>query len=226
MAKIIIISDRNIYMKRICNFLAENDHEVWLVSRLRKKRQQDEFSGGIHFVNFSSERLYIKWKEFKGIIKTVNPDFVHLHYLARDIILPALIFRRHFRFIVTIWGSDLNVASRNPVNRILQNAGLISADKIHLLSAFFSGKVVSKYCFINRKKISVFSWGIDFRKIRDVSPENLTGLNEKYALHDRRIVLSFRHHHPLYNHHTLIRTIPYIINRYSDVIFVFCMWGK
>jgi len=221
MAKIVLISDRNVYMKRICNFLAENDHEIWLVCRFRDGLPRNEFSDRIHFFDFSSEKLSVKRRELNYIIRSVNPDFIHLHYLARDIVLPALILRRKFKYFVTIWGSDMNIASRNPVNRILQNIGLIGADKIHLLSGFFADRIRAMYYFISSKKITVFSWGIDLKNLQDVTPEIIQKVKEKYALSGRTIILSFRNHYPLYNHHTLIRTIPYIAERFSKVIYVF-----
>jgi len=208
-------------MKRICNYLADRDHNVVLVCRFSGGVPQHEFSDSIKFFDLSSERLLRKFKEINAIIRSVKPDYIHLHYLARDIIIPALKFRRKYKYIVTIWGSDLNILSKKPVNRILQNIGLVRAHRIHLLSGYFNETVLSKYILIKHSKISVFSWGIDLQKLKHPDTTSIRKVKDKFGLGNNKIILSFRNHRPLYNHHTLLRAIPHVVTAFPDSLFVF-----
>ena len=62
MKKICLISSRNIYMKRICNFLSENNFEVHLISRHRNGLSKEEFNKNIKFYQLSSNALLTKLK--------------------------------------------------------------------------------------------------------------------------------------------------------------------
>ena len=90
MKKICLISDKNIYMKRICNFLTENGFKVYLICRHKKGLSEKEFNNNIQFYQLSSTFFISKYKEIHGIIEHIKPDIVHLHYIAKDSLIPAL----------------------------------------------------------------------------------------------------------------------------------------
>ena len=222
MKKICLISSRNIYMKRICNFLSENNFEVHLISRYRNGLSKEEFNKNIKFYQLSSNALLTKLKEIRKIIKKINPDIVHTHYLTKDAFIPILKLNKRYKYFITIWGSDINIFSMNFLNRIFQNIGLIFCDKIQLLSSYFSKKLDENFNGINKNKINIFSWGIDYNFFHNIEIEKLKSLKIKLNISGSDfIVLSYRNHKKIYNHHTLIKAIPEVVKKYPNVKFVF-----
>jgi hypothetical protein len=222
MIKICMISDRNIYMKRICNFLAKNNFEVHLVSRHPNGLDHAEFDPRITHHQFSTNKLYRKYLELNKLIKRINPDIVHLHYLTKDAALPVLIWPRRFRYLITIWGSDINIFAINRMNRVFQNIGLISSDQIHLLSRYFEQKVKQIYRFIRDKKLLHFSWGVDYNFFHFCPKDSISEICNEFSIKpDDQVVLSYRTHREIYNHHTLVESIPKVLDSYPNTIFIF-----
>jgi len=209
-------------MKRICNFLSENNFEVHLISRHRNGLSKEEFNKNIKFYQLSSNALLTKLKEIKKIIKKINPDIVHTHYLTKDAFIPILKLNKRYKYFITIWGSDINIFSMNFLNRIFQNIGLIFCDKIQLLSPYFLNKVNETFIRINKNKINIFSWGIDYNFFANPSEEKIKSLKEEFKINEFDfVILNYRNHKFLYNHHTTIKAIPKVIEKHPNAKFIF-----
>jgi len=226
MIKIFLISDRNIYMKRICNFLAARNFEVHLICRHQHGLDKSEFGTNVIFHAFSSNRLLIKFMELRRLIKRFKPDIVHSHYLTKDAVLPAFVRRATFRYYITVWGSDLNVYSGSILNRFFQNAGLIFCDRIQMLSPYFEERLIKNYEFLNPSKFTLLSWGIDYNFFHICPQNDINDLKEEFDINsDEFIVLSYRNHRKVYNHHLLIESIPEVLWKLPNVRFVFTCFG-
>ncbi|GEM_PF-2360499 len=222
MKKICLISDRNIYMKRICNFLAENEYEVHLICRHKGGLSKTEFHPTVRIYQLSSNAIVTKFREIRNLLNQIQPHIVHLHYLTRDSFIPAIKCKRKYQFYITIWGSDLNIYAKNYINRFFQNLGLILCDKIHLLSPYFERQIQKTFFAVHGDKITIYSWGIDVASFQQFSPQKIVELKQELGIgNNDPVILSYRNHKPLYNHHLVIRAMPEILKKYPQAKFIF-----
>lgn len=222
MTKICLLSNRNIYMQRICNLLVENNFEVHLICRSKGGLSQELFNKKIIFHQLSSNSLFRKFFEINKIIKKIKPDFFHVQGVFKDAFIPALKLFRKYKYYITIWGSDLNFFSKKLINKILQNIALIACDNIHLLSDQFQRQVIDTYHFINPQKIKVFSWGIDYSFFQNPNKKIMQNLMNEFGIKTTDIlIVSYRNHKDIYNHHTTIKSMQSVINKFPSVKFIF-----
>ncbi len=221
MSKLLIISDRNIYVNRIMNVLAE-EHQIMILCRNRNGMSEKMFHTSIHFRYFSSDRLLTKTWEFFKCLLFFKPQIVQVNYLVKDAVIPTF-FRKIFkyRYLITIWGSDLNIFSQNKVNRLLQEKGLQGSDQILLLSDFFIPKIKSLFPRIFDNKMKILSWGIEYSFFNFYNKPELEYLRKSWGIpNDYKVILSFRNLKPLYNQKTLISAIPEILKKHPQTIFI------
>lgn len=220
--KICIISNRNIYIKKISNYLTSKNFDVYIICRNKNGISENEFNKNIKFIYLNSSSLLKKFFEIRRIIRFINPDIVHLHYATKDSIIPALIFNRKYKYIISIWGSDINLFSKNILNKIFQNVSFLIADKIHVLSLYMFDDLKKRFFFINNNKIEIFSWGINTEIFDSVSEREIKEVKKNFGISNSEIIiLSYRNHKELYNHHTIIKAIPLVLKNNKKVKFVF-----
>lgn len=209
-------------MQKICNLLAEHNNRVYLICRESGGISKNLFDSRIHFFQLSSNSLISKIKEIRKIMKDIRPDYVHVQGLFKDAFIPGLYVNRRYKYFITIWGSDLNLFSKNYLNRIFQNIALLLCDKLHLLSAYIGRQVRRTYFGINPKKIVVFSWGIDFYTFQNPDPVVMQNIYKELQISPSDpVVLSYRNHKPLYNHHTIVESIVSVKKSIPNVKYIF-----
>jgi glycosyltransferase involved in cell wall biosynthesis len=222
MNRICLISDRNIYMKRLCKFLINQGFEVALVCRHSFGIPESDFPESLLFFQLSSTSFFKKKREINNIIDNFKPDIVHVHYLARDALIPALKRHRKFRYFISIWGSDLNLKSRNYLSRVIQLLALIICDKVHINNSAYRSRIKSTYRYWNNRKFISISWGINSHFFENLSNETASALKRDLNINqDDIIILSHRNHKQLYNHHTLINAIPKVVADHPNAKFIF-----
>ena len=214
MISICFIGDRNIYMKRICNYLAGENYHIHLICRHDLGIKAEEFDNRITIYTLRSNRLVKKMMAIKSYLKKNSPDFVHFQYLTKDILLAWFIHRR-YRIIATPWGSDLNLFSKNLLNRLSIHIGLQHCEKIQVISEGVKTNLKERYRFINSARLYTISWGIDYEKFHNTSENKLAYWREKLNLKGNEIIiLSYRNHRPIYNHHTLIKSLSSLTGQF------------
>lgn len=221
MTSVCFIGDRNIYLKRICNYLVSDGYKISLICRNNYGIKMDEFDNRINIYTLKSNRLLKKIFEIPAILKKIKPDYVHYQYLTKDIIL-SLVLSNKYKVFATPWGSDLNIFSVNLINRLVINLGLIFCNKIHILSEGIKKKFSKQYYFINKKKLVEIPWGIDFDRFHNINETNLLYWQKRLRISKNNIILlSYRNHKPLYNHHTIIKCLPIVIKKYPAIKCIF-----
>jgi hypothetical protein len=214
MISVCFIGDRNIYMKRICNYLAEENFAIHLICRNNSGLKPDEFDSRVTLFTLPSKRLLKKILLIQSYLKKNNPDFIHFQYLTKDIILAWFIHRR-YKIIATPWGSDLNLFSTRLLNRIIINIGLLYCEKIQIISESIRIKLTERFFFINPARLFPISWGIDYERFHDIDETKLKYWRDKLNIQEKEIIiLTYRNHRPLYNHHTLIQSLPYLTTQF------------
>jgi|WetSurMetagenome_2_1015567.scaffolds.fasta_scaffold24405_2 L-malate glycosyltransferase len=142
----------------------------------------------------------------RRLVRTINPDILHSHYLTDYGLLGYLI---HFpTFVVTLWGSDILVTPRKSLyfrfmaKFILNSATLITCDS----------ESVKDECLIyckDQEKVKVVLWGVDLTTFHEREDDR----------RDTKIIniLSTRNIISLYNIDTIVSSIPSVVKKYPDV---------
>jgi len=209
-------------MSRFCQLLSENGYQIALICRHKGGMNEDQFPSDINFYQLSSTSFLIKLWEVFSILRDFKPDIVHLHYLSKDCIIPALKLNRKYKYYISIWGSDINTLSNNIINKIIQNLGLLLCDKFHLLSHYFENKIHKLFYFIKKDKYALFSWGVDFNSLTSPQHAYLDHIKNDFNISESDIIImSYRNHKEIYNHHTLLKSSPLIIEEFPSSKLIF-----
>jgi L-malate glycosyltransferase len=121
----------SIHMLKWARWFAK-EHEVHLITDFKA----DIPNVKVHFVGGWHGDIDLLWKALRTskIIRELNPDVVHAHYISTYGVMGALC--NHYPFIVSSWGSDITKESyrlykKYPLNFALGKADFISAyDKV------------------------------------------------------------------------------------------------
>jgi len=209
-------------MLRFSRLLAQKGYQIALICRHQGGIPEAQFPREMTFFQLSSTAFRIKYTEIRNYIDVFQPDIVHLHYLAKDCLIPALRLQRPYRYLISVWGSDINIDAGKLLNRVVQSFGLLLCDRIHILSSYFENKMRHLYPLLKREKLEIFSWGVAYNFLSRRTPDEERNLRNLLGIGSQdRVVLSYRNHQQIYNHHTLIRAIPIICEKFPETKFVF-----
>jgi glycosyltransferase involved in cell wall biosynthesis len=152
---------------------------------------------------------YINAFKIRGLVRRIDPDILHAHYLTDYGLVGYLL---HFPiFVVTIWGSDILVDPKKSwyrritVKFILNSSKLITGDSESVRNECL------KYCN-QPEKVKVVLWGVDLSTYQ----ERVDDLQEKKTV----TIVSTRNFLPVYNIDTIINSIPRVLEQYRDVKFI------
>ena len=175
------------YMERIythehtgkkCNYEKKNLY-VFTLPNIRKKNEMlNLLSNALIFV--------VKLYKYREILKTIDPDIVHVHYINEAALFARLVCRKPF--VVTAWGSDILIGPKKHhyqrliVKKVLNNSDLITCDADHM-------KVALKEFGADNEKINIIYFGTDIKKYHP----------KKYQKNLRKILGT-------YGKHTIIST--------------------
>ncbi len=132
--KICYIGDgRSIHLRRWIDHFFLEGNEIFIITYHPAKLSNARVSGVHHEQNpFLVPVTYIvETMQIAEIIRKIQPDFVHLHYVSIDGLAPALF--KNVPLIATVWGSDIlydfkvNRKFRAVIKYILRRADIITA---------------------------------------------------------------------------------------------------
>lgn len=222
MKRICFISDKNIVMKKICNFLVKKDFEIHVICRHYGGLDNKHYNQNIVFHQLTSQSIIRKFIQTNRVIKQIQPDIIHLHQIHKDSIIPIFKFGRKYKYYITIWGSDINLYSKNIINRIYQNIGLIFCDRIQLLSPYFERKIRTTFAGVKSSKFRLLPWGIDYDFFHNYSKKEIDLFKSVNKIEEKDyLILSFRYCKELYNLTTIVEAIPFVVKQYPNSKFVF-----
>jgi glycosyltransferase involved in cell wall biosynthesis len=168
------------------------------------QKKENGFRYPAYFINSIINPLRIK-----KLIRTINPDILHAHYLT-DYGLLGYFIRFH-PFVITLWGSDILLAPKESnfhrimAKLILNSSNLVTCDS----------NIVRNECLTysnHPEKVEVIQWGVDLSTFR-----------EKRNDHTKRnniTILSNREFLPNYNIDSIILSVPYVIEKYPQVKYI------
>lgn len=222
---------KSIHIQRWLKYFADNGHEVHLISQESfgdcniknvKLHLLERLRPQIRVVSFPAN-LFFGVIQVRRLIKKINPDIVHAHYIADYGFHGAL--SRFQPFVVSAWGSDV---LRTPKGKIKSNISrytvpyaLKKADAI-TTTAEFMKEYLTKTFNVSENKIVRIPWGIDLRIFQCGYEEEVKRLKEGLDIRAHSpIINSNRGMEPKYEIGTIIEAVPYTLESRSDAIFIF-----
>jgi len=215
--KICFLAGANsIHSYRWIKFFADKGYEVhWisLVPNIFGNIKGVEF---YRFREFPAKPLDILFNAIpvRKLIRKINPDILHAHYAGVNGVLGAL--SGFHPFVLTAWGSDILIVSKNRLVKLfikfaLKKADLITCDAEHMKEAMIELGADSS-------KIKIVYFGVDIRKfspgLRDEK------LIEKLKIQNCPAIISLRNFDPIYNLETLIKSIPLVLKEVPEAKFI------
>ena len=221
--KICFLAGANsIHSYRWIKFFADKGYEVhWisLVPNIFGNIKGVEF---YRFREFPAKPLDILFNAIpvRKLIRKINPDILHAHYAGVNGVLGAL--SGFHPFVLTAWGSDILIVSKNRLVKLfikfaLKKADLITCDAEHMKEAMIELGADSS-------KIKIVYFGVDIRKfspgLRDEK------LIEKLKIQNCPAIISLRNFDPIYNLETLIKSIPPVLKEVPEAKFIIAGKGS
>jgi len=160
----------------------------------------------------------------KALIKRIQPDILHAHYITNYGLFGALC---NFKpFVLTAWGSDILFISKERLlsmikkyiaTYVLKKGDLITCDADHMKEAL-------KKSGVPTERISLIYFGIDTRKF--TPQEKNDELKTKLGTHGSLTVISMRNLEPIYDVETLVKAAPSVLKEIPEAKFLIAGKGS
>jgi glycosyltransferase involved in cell wall biosynthesis len=223
--KICYLADaKAIHIKRWAEYFAHQGHDVSLIT-LNPETPYDFGTIEFHIVRkklpgsnpFSRFiNLLPALVEVKSLVSKIKPDILHAHAVIPYAYLGALVQPR--LFMVTPWGNDVLID--------------VNTSKIeNLLTRFMLGRVDLITCDgentkdalvrlgVPEQRIKIITFGVNIQKFKPAS-NNREEIRRKLFLSKEKIVVSTRFLTQVHNLETLVKAIPLVLEKFTDVQFV------
>ena len=152
--------------------------------------------------------IFINPIKVKKMIRTINPDILHAHYLTDYGLLGYFM---HFPVsVISVWGSDILIEPKKSFFRKIMAKLIINSSKLVTCDSNSVRNECLKYCK-HPEKIEIIL-GVDLSTFRE-RKNYLT----KYS---NFIILSSRGFRPIYNVDSIVKSIPYVIEKYPNVKYI------
>ena len=138
--RICYIASPGIHTNPWLKYFADNGHEVHLITTESSRGSTDNvklhllkrFGPRIRIINYLVNSIPLILR-FKKLIRNINPDIIHAHYIMDTTLLGAVC--GFHPFVVTVWGSDVLISpkqsklSRQMARYVLKRADLADKEK-------------------------------------------------------------------------------------------------
>jgi len=224
--KVLYLADASsIHTVRWIQHFAKIGWEVHLMSFSNLNEKIDRVKSYKIPFNFLKKINYLVMIPYiKKIAKQIQPDIIHAHYLTS---YGGIAGRLGFgSIILSAWGSDVLISLigkgfyskflRWFTSRSLNNAVAITSESEVVKNALVG------YLGVEKQKVFVFPWGIDTSIFYPGYKNSIELWRKKLNIADGyKVILSPRSMKPGYNIELIIRSIPYIVKDFPDLVFVF-----
>jgi len=214
-----IANGESIHTKRWLTWFIKRGHNVYLItpeiSRINGLEKEYIFpfkqKGGV----IPRPKLILK---IRKIIREINPDILHCHYIMGNGVYGALV--NFHPFVLTGWGGDITIKPYKSIfKRYLIKYSIKKSDFVTVFSKYLVDHL-ENLKFKPKKLEIIVPWEINsFQQKYTKEMKQLS--NEINAPKNSFIILSPRNMQPLYRINRIIDSIPFVIEKYPNVIFVF-----
>jgi L-malate glycosyltransferase len=204
-----------IHSQRWIRYFIKCGHDVHIITHIPYEMEGAKvhtFSRSGPLPNIS---LLFRLHEVKHLLKSINPDIVHAHYVINNGRWAWMVGAHPL--VLTAWGSDILVESKSFINRRLTSRILKTADLITCDSEYLRGKIHE--FGVSEKKTVNIQWGVDFNALKVT--DSLEHIRNKYNIpQNHQIVMSPRDIKALYNVDRIIRAIPHVLRDIPATTFI------
>lgn len=219
----------SIHTQRWISYYADCGHEIHLISREAAKiSHPNVIYHGLRPWNLNEliygqlpgiraiERMLRFRSDVRTIIKKLNPDLVHGHYISEYGILAN--FSDCQPMVLTAWGSDIylyhsqSLLIRYLAKNSLRRASLITCDSNDLRQNVIK-------LGIDPQKVIIIQFGVDTNRFKPSSKNNRMRLNRGLSA-EKYIILSPRSLQPHYNIDTIVRGFAIFHSQIPDSTLV------
>jgi len=217
----------SVHTHRWVKYFVERGHEIHVISF--EDARIDEVI--VHFLKLP---VLVKNATFplkipsiiriKALIKRIEPDVLHAHYVTNYGFFGALC--DFHPFVITAWGSDvLAVPEARLISMIkryiaiftLKKADLITCDAKHMTEAM-------ERLGVPPEKIRLIYFGVDTRKF--TPGQKSETLKAKLRIYNSPTMISLRNLDPIYDVETLIKSAPLVLNEIPETRFLIAGKGS
>lgn len=220
--KICYIASPDIHTHRWVKYFVDSGHEVHIITSTKSSWDIDgisfhllrRFGPKLRLINYliNSIPLVI---QFKKLIRNVNPDIIHAHFIMDTTLLGAV--SGFHPFIVTCWGSDVLIApQKSKISRWIVKYVLKRVDVITCPGECITEPLTKLGA--DPQKIRLIHLGVDTRKF--IPQKGDDTLRERLGLINSPVIISTRRFYPIYDVESLIRAIPLVLQSVPSAKFV------
>ena len=208
---------------RWIRFFAERGHEVHWLSLVKTDRPM---ARGIVFRviggPWKGKTVRGVWAatEVPRVIRCIEPDLVHAHYVGWYGLLGILAGVRPC--VVTAWGSDVSPSRRSRIRGLLVRRALMSADLI-TCDAFHIAESMADIG-VDPERIEIVCFGVE-TDVFCPGPKD-EEVVRGWGAEKRPVVISLRNLEPIYDVGTLIDAVPLIRKTVPDVLVIIAGQGS
>jgi N-acetyl-alpha-D-glucosaminyl L-malate synthase BshA len=174
--------------------------------------------------SFYMELLYSK--HIEDLIKRLEPDLLHAHFAYPEgwaAYLAKVKFRQRIPLVVTLHGYDILVELSvgygirlNKCYDVLVKKVLKAADAIIVASKAVFNEAASLVKDVG--KIHLIPNGVDTKRF---NPKlNGDAVRKRFAIEDKQVIFTLRHHRPWYGISYLLLAAKLILDKRKDVVFI------
>jgi L-malate glycosyltransferase len=205
----------SIHTVRWAKYFASRGHEVHLISPGASGENAVE-NVNLHLFTMSRHPiLHCDPIRIRRLIKKIEPDILHAHYISGYGLLGAL--SGFHPFILSAWGSDVLVAAReSQLEKWAARFAVRSADAIHCDAEHIIGPLMELGA--NPEKIKLICFGVDTEKFKPAQRNKK--LQEELGIVGSPTVISLRSLEPIYDIETLINSIPLVLKEIPEAKFL------
>ncbi len=210
----------SIHTMRWAKYFASKGHNVHLISPETSGENAIE-NVNLHLVTMSRHLiLHCDPIRIRRLIKQIKPDILHAHYILGYGLLGAL--SGFHPFILSVWGSDVLAAPKNSrlakleVKFALRKADMVTAQ------AEFMGNFLKNEFKLPQSKFMRIPWGTDLSVFHRGYEGDVIKLRGDLEISENSsVILSNRNMAPEYEIGGIIDTVPHVVHKCPNAIFVF-----
>ncbi len=212
-----LANGKSIHIKRWLLYFVDRGYDVHLMTFSPEPIEGVE----IHSLEYFGRAAYIiRALKIRRIVKKVEPDILHAHYVSHYGVYGAL--TGFHPFIISVWGSDiLRDPKDSMIRRYFISYALKRADIITTTAEFTGGYLVGTFD-ISRSKIVRIPWGVDLEVFTRGYINRIKEFRARLGISNNApVILSNRHMDPKYEIESIINAIPHVLKSYPNAIFIF-----
>ena len=198
---------KNLHTERWVTYFARHGHEVHLV--IDEPVEYEDVNIHCLHLKLNKNPIYFlkKLLGLKRVIKEIQPDLLHSHYITGEGYIGAM--TGFHPYVASIWGTDILIRPHKGIGEklftkfVMKRSDLITADSQDQIDAAVDLGASSDKC-------RVVQWGVDLRTFR---PGVESDIRARLGIDDGPIIISQRKFQPLYN-------IDIIVQAFSDTLAV------